>query len=537
MQISSTKATLLFLLAGVTAATADPQLAMSTISPEEISARISQLNTLRQSETLSDHEKEQLDQLWENAAAIEEMNDRCGSISLTEEMDEDCGRFYQYELPEFETEFFKVTGEIRLSPTRLSNAIEQRRNAINQCFEALQIEAFHPSRYLSLEGRYSPEPLTQGIEVSYNFTLEQNRETLNQLKQQLRQWNSVCGSIVLHSDNSGNLAPVFKDLIQNSRNGAKNTNGTLYFDISRSGYSRSTILVKTAEGIDGNYYLNGKLLFQHKIEPNETIFEINIDENHSNISLRQGNRWKDKAIYDDKDVSRGLVGRFVWEGRKRKHFPGKPLREKPSSASYAPSSTDYRAALRDENDDDEINPVREPDSKGGVDWAFQLVGGINLSMNKASESTERNFGYMAGDNDSLTMVTGMIGGLFTLEFRQDLALAFGGGIAWNNLTLSQCDSYEGCDDVNLFNHSVVPMAQVEFSYGYEILGGPRFTYIFGKNAPTFYLGGFIELANLFGIEMGWVHADNVWNNFYLGIYFKLLPRHFSERMNSLKSNK
>ena len=246
MHFSPLKITLLLIAGVASLSIADPQLVMSTVSPDEISARISQLESLRQNESLSSSEKKQLDNLWKSATAIEQMNERCGSISLTEELDEDCERFYKYELPRFETEFFNVTGEIRLSPTRLSNTIEQRRSAIKQCYDALQIEAFRPSRYLSLEGNYSAEPLSHGIEISYDFTLETNSEALQLLRNRMEQWNSVCGSIVLHSDHSGNLAPLFLDLIQESEYKADDANGSLYFKLG-SNYSNRPYIAAELE--------------------------------------------------------------------------------------------------------------------------------------------------------------------------------------------------------------------------------------------------------------------------------------------------
>jgi len=533
---------MLLLLGGASMAFADPQLAMSTISPEELSTKISQLDALRKNESLSEDEKEQLDLLWKNAAAIEQMNDRCGSISLTEEMDDDCGRFYQYELPEFETEFFKITGEIRLSPTRLSNAIEQRRNAITQCYEALQIDAFHPSRYLSLEGRYTPEPLTQGIEVSYDFTLEQNSNALTQLRDRMRQWNSVCGSIVLHSDNSGKLAPVFKDLIEHSRENAENVNGGLYFDVGRSGYNQAYILVKSKTGIYGTYYLNGAELFQHAIQSGEIIFEISVGNGSSQIRLNQSNHWRDKAFFSDEDVAAGLVGRFVWQTPALSAFFGNSgsRNAKKSSASYAPSNTKFNGNLNYDDEENAPKAVRGGSkSNSGMDWALQVIGGINLSMDKVKGAAAENFGMSearTGENDSLTLFTPMVGGLFSLEFRPDIAFAVGGGVAWHQMNYSSCGEYSNCEEENVFLH-VSPMAQAEFAFGYEVIGGTRFTYVFDSDAPTFYLGGFVELANLIGIELGWVHAENIWNNFYLGLYAKLPPKHFSERLSKVNSNK
>lgn len=510
--------------------TAEPTLAMSTIDPNVVKAQISAIQQLRESTNLSSTEQDALDELWRKASQIEAMNDKCQSISLTEEIDQDCGKFYQYELPKFETEFFKVTGEIRLSPTRLSNAIEQRRNAITQCFEALQVEAFHPSRFLSLEGKYAAEPLSQGVEVSYNFSLVPKEDAVTELNRRMQQWNDICGSIVLHSDNSGHFAPLFEDLIKQSRKNAPD-NGGLYFEAKTGNFSngKSILQVKNLYPILGTYYLNGKQLFTHAINKDETLFLITIKKSSIQSRIFINNQWNDKIVFEDQDVANGLIGRFVWKTVTQKN-PSGPVQ--PSAASYG--STSKKSYDDDFDDESPLQSATNEKDNGGFGIAFQMIAGVNIAFGSVEGKAEEYFGFHATEYDSLSQINSLVGGQLIFEFNKDFAIAFGGGIAWHSVTLNECSYYESCEDYDLSNNYAIPMAQAEINFGFDVNWGTRFTYVFDPDIPTFYWGGFVELANLVGLEIGWVHTENVWDNVYMGLYFRLPPRHFSERLGAVK---
>lgn len=542
----------LFLFCLATLAAADPQLVMSTQDPKVLKARISQLKELQNSNQLSDTERERLDQLWQDAAIIEMMNDRCGTISITEVLDESCGNFYQKELPKFEAEFFKLTGEIRLSRSRLSNAIEQRRQAIQQCYDALQIEAFYPSRYFSLEGKYTPEPLSNGVEVSYNFHLEWKDDAFNELNDRLEEWNRVCGDIVHHSDNSGELAPIFSELITNSISQANTVNGGLYFELGRGD---SEIRVKTKKGLEGVYYLNRRELFNYKISEDSQIFSIRFDSSSPSINFIEGNRWRDKVIFKDSDLRDGLMGRFVWGPLREEEVeeeeyvapvpailsaPAPTIISAPKAeyVSYNDSwdsseSSSTPTATSTESSTNENAETGSNQSTYGIDFGLQVLGGINLSFGEASSS--KPFKDYAGEEDSITAVTGYVSGLFYLEFSRNFAIAAGGGIAWNTVNYQDCSSYytTECDEENI-HFETSPIFTAELNFGDGLNGGFRFHYVFDSELPTYYLGAFLELGNLIGMELGWVHTDNLWDNIYVGLTLRIPPRHFSDRINQKK---
>lgn len=478
---------------------AAPTAMLSIVDPNDVRARISKLRQIKEEQFLSDSEQEALNSLWAKAAAIEQMNDRCGSIELTEELDEDCGYFYQYDLPKFETEFFKVTGEIRLSENRLSTAMEQRRNAIHQCFEALQIEAFHPSRYLTLEGTYAAEPLTHGFEVSYDFYIQHNEETIKQLNERMSQWNKVCGKIVLHSDNSGSLAPIFVELLNKSRKNASNVNGTLYFEPEESYHY---IDVKTAQGIYGTYYLNGKKIFNLTYSPNKTVFRLRFSKNGFTIYPPDEERRKGKATFNNDSKANGLVGRFSWTSR--------------NSHKHSTNSANKNQSNAD-----------------SFEFSLQGLGGFYLHSGLVNNKAQEKFN--AGENDSLSIFSGMLGLQFVLEFHREIAIGLGGGMSWNSIDLNRCKTYN-CDEENIVQNKPSPMLQAEINFGDEYNVGARLTYVMASDAQALYLGGFLELINFVGFELGWVHANRIWDNVYFGLTIRIPPRHISERIESLTND-
>lgn len=140
--------------------------------------------------------------------------------------------------------------------------------------------------------------------------------------------------------------------------------------------------------------------------------------------------------------------------------------------------------------------------------------------------------YYPGENDSISQFTPYLSGLLVFEFTRSFAIGIGGGIANNRVNYEFCNSFYGeeeCDEENIYS-STVPVLTAELSLGEEINGGIRFNYIMDDDLPTYYLGGFIELANLVGIEIGWVHAEDLWDNVYLGLTLRVPPRHFLERI-------
>lgn len=525
MKFSSFKAFATILLGAAVYATADPQLVMQSISAENIANRISQLQSMKNDNSLSEEERGQLDLLWKQAAAIQALNDKCSTIDLTDVIDKDCQNLYQVDFPAFETQFFKVTGEIRLNPNRLSQAMNNKRLAIEQCYDALQVEAFYPSRYFELDGTYTPEPLSNGFEVSYDFSLQDKSSALQDLANHLQDWYGICQQIIQRSDGSGNLAPLFVEKVNQSIDNAGKTMGSLYFDINES-MGRTSIQVKTKKGIHGTYLLNEIQLFEYNIPAGEELFIIELNDEQIALRNRSGDSWNGTKTYTNVDESKGLTGTFRWSDGESKGFAGFFGR---SSKGSVQSSTGSGT------------------SESGPGFFVQFMGSFNIpGHGSISDKLKEEYSDVWEINEdwadsSLSLYNPYITVQVGFELNRHIAFSVGGGIAWMIASVSEDEVYhpetitssyytETLDEVSL-RTAVAPVVQAEISVGEPNIctGGIRETFIIDSMWPTNYLGAFVELANLLGIEVGWVHNTDFWDDkVYLGFYVKLPPRHLTD---------
>lgn len=525
---------------------ASPQLVVSSMSSNEINERIEQLSTLRQSDELSENEKELIDELWQQAADIQAMNDKCASIDLTETLDEDCGYFYQTTLPVFETQFFKVTGEIRLNSNKLSSTMENKRTAIEHCYEALQIEAFHPSRTMELDGTYSPEPLSQGFEVSYNFKLQYKRDVVDDLEQRLNIWNNICGKYIKHSDGSGKLAPLFLEKIENSYNEADNIRGGLYFKV----YYSDEIVIKTKTGIRAKYFLNRKELFEYRLDEDDEVAKIQLD-NYGNNKIRlniYGNKsWRDTKRFLDEDEKNGLVGKFIWgTPKKDKSVFKQNIFTQAAKKAHKDSKVSSPSYTEMETDDTHEVISSDPEKKDGGEFFFQIMGGANIGIGgSVNDELKKEYPEAWKTNSewadtSVNLISGYVTALVSYEFSRSFAMGFGAGIAFMNAEVVKPEETgyygEKYENVDL-GQSIAPMAQAEIAFGEDWIFGIREAAVFDSDRFANYLGAFTELGNIFGLELGWNHTNNFWDAFYMGLYMKIPPRHFLEKIEKVNKKK
>lgn len=511
---------------------ADPQLVLQSIAPEDIDNRISQLQSMKNDSNLSDEERMQLDELWQKASEIQALNDKCASIDLSDVIDPDCENLYQVQLPEFETQFFKVTGEIRLNPNRLSQAMNNKRYAIEQCYDALQIEAFYPARYFELDGTYTPEPLSQGFEVSYNFKLTENESAVAELNNRMKDWYRICHHYILHSDGSGNLAPLFEEKIEQSFKNAERTTGSLYFTVENN-YGRQTMTVKTKNGIRGAYFLNRNQLFHYDIQKQDYIFTIRFDEDRISVRLRNGDSWRGKQNFPNDDETKGLMGSFRWHDLSRPFIFGKRHKHsEPSVSTAQPSYTENENTAA-------VQAYTPEDPPNETNFFVQFMTGVNLGLGGNINNRLKDEYYDVWSkseewaDSSLMLVSPYITAQFVVEFGRNVALGFGGGIAWLSASVTESENtgyYGESFDEELLRTSVAPVLQAEITFGdpNEFTGGFRDTYVLDSKWPSNFLGGFLELVNLIGLEMGWNHSEDFWDAFYMGFYLKFPPRHFGE---------
>ena len=242
----------------VAGAWANPQVHVSSISVDDVRAHLDELKRMN-ADRLDESSKQELYRLWEQASEIAELNDRCGEISLSEMLDDQCQRFYEVELPNFEARYTQLTGEVRMNSLRLGVAMDDKRAAIEACYDAFPLGDFNLSKVLDVSGDVIPEPLDEGrTEVAYRFRIRWNGERKQAFEEMVRRWYNTCQEHIMRSDGSGDLAPLFRQRLESSKGF-----GIYGLQDPADGYASkgSMFWLVLKKGISAEYRLNGKWLF------------------------------------------------------------------------------------------------------------------------------------------------------------------------------------------------------------------------------------------------------------------------------------
>ena len=117
-------------------------------------------NDLRQLKASIGSNNPDVDSLINRANRIAKMNDRFSMISINDMLDEECGHFYAVELPEFESRYMEVTGELRLGVMTMADNLEQRTQQIDACTDAFSRIVASKENLLKIEGSVDLEPLS-----------------------------------------------------------------------------------------------------------------------------------------------------------------------------------------------------------------------------------------------------------------------------------------------------------------------------------------------------------------------------------------
>ena len=128
-----------------------------------------ELEKLKQS---VDGVNEGLESLLSDAERIAKMNDQCAAVSINDVMSDECWTFYRVELPAFEEKYMRVTGEVRLGHMETVRGLEDRKQQIDACVDALYSLAQSKDQFLNLDGGVYLEPLSKGFQANYDFTLQ-----------------------------------------------------------------------------------------------------------------------------------------------------------------------------------------------------------------------------------------------------------------------------------------------------------------------------------------------------------------------------
>ena len=302
----------------VVAALADPTASIFVKDAEEFQAIQKELDQLKSGLGQSNPE---VDALWERANVIAKMNDRCAMISINEVLDEECSHFYAVELPEFETKFMEVTGELRLGFMTMGNSLAERTEQIKACAAALGGILVSKEQLLKLNGTVDLEPLTfdGAFDATYNFSLVFDPDRMEQQKNMMERWVSKCGDIVLRKAGD-EFAPLFLQSVEQINDSLEREKTNVKIVMNPKSLDFYLDLNKP---VSGAYYLNGVQLFKVNSIPKGRRYShliVNVPQKAVRLPLgADGNmqnfrgRVEFTSVYQEKD----LVGRWSWNTSKK----------------------------------------------------------------------------------------------------------------------------------------------------------------------------------------------------------------------------
>lgn len=264
---------------------------------------------------------EQLEALLVDADKIAKMNDRCATISLNDVMDEDCVTFYKVDLPAFEENFMKVTGEVRLGYTETVRGLDDRKIQIDACADALLSFVNSKDESLNFLGEVFLEPLVKGFEANYDFTLQYEPKQHSKAIEIAQKWGEACKDIVTRQ-NESSFAPYFQERLNDLNKSLEETGSmaVIKLDITDA----PTVYLDLSKPVRGAYYLNGIKLFHSRIAPS-TAANSNlritfskegvIADGEKFIAQKNGRpvQYKGKVLFEEKVPQ--IHGRIFWDNQ------------------------------------------------------------------------------------------------------------------------------------------------------------------------------------------------------------------------------
>jgi hypothetical protein len=384
---------LLWNLIFVGVALADPTVSIFVKDASEFQAI---QNDLQQLKAGIGSNNPEVDSLIVRANRIAKMNERCSMVSINDVLDEACGHFYAVELPEFESRYMEVTGELRLGVVSMANDLEQRTQQIDACTDAFSRIIASKENLLKIEGGVDLEPLSHAgaFDASYNFKLRYDERRMDQQKHFAELWLSKCGDIVLRKSGD-EFAPLFvqaldhmNDSLLHTRTNLKvvldSTDLSLYLDLNRP--------------VAGAYYLSGAELFNvTQIPTGKENAHLVVDMKDKSVNFpkgRDGEMAAYKGRVEFEKASDDLVGRWIW-GRDSTAIKAMPkMNTKIVSSTSVESDTSSQPQVGDKVDTE----IPEAKKAEGPRWLLigissaALVAGTTLAViynNKAKDESKK----------------------------------------------------------------------------------------------------------------------------------------------------
>jgi hypothetical protein len=368
-------------VAGV--AFADPTVSIFVKDASEFQAI---QNDLQQLKAGIGSDNPEVDSLINRANRIAKMNDRCSMVSINDVLDEECGHFYAVELPEFESRYMEVTGELRLGVVTMANDLEQRTQQIDACTDAFSRIIASKENLLKIEGGVDLEPLSHAgaFDASYNFKLRYDERRMDQQKHFAELWLSKCGDIVLRKSGD-EFAPLFVQALDHMNDSLLHTKTNLKVVLDSSDLS---LYLDLNRPVAGAYYLSGAELFNvTEIPTGKENAHLLVDMKDKSVNFpkgRDGEMAAYKGRVEFEKASDDLVGRWIW-GRDSSAIKAMPKMNTKtiSSTVIVPDS----AAKEDVQPGDKVdNGLPEAKKSDGPHWvligisAATLIAGSTLAV-------------------------------------------------------------------------------------------------------------------------------------------------------------
>lgn len=452
-----------------------------------------------------------LDSLLERTNRIMAMNDRCATISLNDVMDDECWAFFRVELPAFEEQFMKVTGEVRLGHMEMARGLEDRKLQIEACVDALYSFASSKDQFLNLDGGVFLEPLSSGFQANYDFILRYEPNHRKAAFEIAEKWGETCREMVMRQDGRG-FAPYFLERLSNLNDDLRDNGSLALYKVDSASAGVSTLYMDISKPVRSAYYLNGVKLFHSRIAggpASESHLRISFDDNGVKVDgepivIRNGNPAKFVGSVDFPENSKKLNGRWFWENQgNTAGVDFGPEFDVDSLAAETASAEETRAA-------EESARVATVENLRGVHPSLW----IGATASFAPYANEAAYGYGLEEDDLFVMpdLVATVRGRLNFGENAECWLAVGAGAA---LGFALGDELEKV--------YVAPVGQ--FEIGYRMFGFRETAIIpiAGSDEELwlqFRSGVFAQLGK-FGLELGYTIITDVGNGGYITVFFGL----------------
>lgn len=454
-----------------------------------------ELEKLKQS---VDGVNEGLESLLSDADRIAKMNDQCAAVSINDVMGDECWTFYRVELPAFEEKFMRVTGEVRLGHMETARGLEDRKLQIDACVDALYSLAQSKDQFLNLDGGVYLEPLSNGFQANYDFTLQYEPNHRKQAFEIAQKWGETCREMVVRKDGEG-FAPFFLERLAKLNAELAQSNSLAVYKTDST--SAPTLFMDIAKPVRCAYYLNGVKLFHSSISDgpvNESNIRIRFEKDDVKVDgepvvISHGKPQKFKGSVEFAQKEKSLIGRWFWENQGNT-----------AGIDFGPEETEQESSAQTKTE-----PV-DTEKKSAI--AFSPWAGISASQASFSNKNYKAFGFKK--NQPMTLLDLVAAARLKLNFGEsnEMSASFGAGFFIG----------AGFGD-GLQRVYTAPVAQAEFAYkqyGFRetvIIAIPKDN---SEEWTQFKTGAFMTFGKI-GLEIGYNFITNLGQGGFVTFFWNM----------------